>query len=70
MLTMTWATITMEKSRQEVMSTLKKLGADPTAPAIQNAADDQLYDLAEGLVKLRDNKLARFIVGLIGSVKS
>lgn len=59
----------MQKSREQIFAKLKRLGADLTAPAIQNATDGQLLDLAEGLGKLRDNKLARFIVSLMHAQK-
>jgi hypothetical protein len=59
----------MQKSRERVFAKLKRLGADLTAPAIQNATDGQLLDLAGGLEELHDSKLARFIVSLMHAQK-
>jgi hypothetical protein len=56
---------TMQPSRESSLSKLKKMGADLESTALQNATDDQLLSLAEGLEKLRDNRLARFITTII-----
>jgi hypothetical protein len=54
-----------QKSREKILSKLKKLGMDVEKSLIaQNATDDQLVDFAEGLEKLRDYRLARFLVTL------
>ncbi len=55
-----------KSAREKMLSKLEKIGINTTASAIaKEATEEQLASLIAGLEKLRDNRLARFIVTLI-----
>lgn len=48
-----------------MLSKLQKLGIDTQSSLATDATDEQLGSILVGLEKIRDNKLARFVVTLI-----
>jgi hypothetical protein len=54
-----------KSARNEILSKLRKLGMNTECSLAASASDEQLEDILAGLAKIRDNKLARFIVSLM-----
>jgi hypothetical protein len=54
-----------KSARDKMLSKLQRLGIDTQSSLATDATDEQLGSILVGLEKIRDNKLARFVVTLI-----
>lgn len=58
-----------KSARAKMLSKLQKLGMKTHSMIIANATDEELSAILQGIERIRDNRLARFVVSLIQSSK-